>query len=159
VTAAIERSRISGGDKQAKAELGRLEIDEVAIAFGPPAGCEVITQAAHGALLGVRPDPGLYRYSATDPVVQVCLGPAPVGLEEAVRALPRNEHRLDPGSDRAGLLGQRRSARDEFSDLGQVVTSQPEPAKPSGVTAVCVNTTTRRATRRISRRPAIGSGQ
>jgi hypothetical protein len=26
------------GDKQAKAKLCRLEIDEVAVAFGPPAG-------------------------------------------------------------------------------------------------------------------------
>ena len=40
--------------------------------------------------------------SATNMIVQVCLGPAPVGLEEAVGAVPRNDHRLRAGSDRAG---------------------------------------------------------
>src|SRR5450755_3881698 len=69
-------------------------------------------------------------------IVQVCLGPAPVGLEEAVRAVPRNEHRLYPGSDRAGQLGQRRPPYEEVSDLRQVVASKPEPTTPSGVTAV-----------------------
>ena len=97
--------RLGLGDKQAKAKLCRVEIEEVAVAFGPPTGCEVITEAAHCPLLGVRPDAGPDRYSATDMFVQVCLGPAPVGLEEAVSAVPRNGHRLDPGSDRAGQLG------------------------------------------------------
>src|SRR5688500_15806273 len=50
------------GDKQAKAKLCRLETDEVAVAFGPPTGCEVITEAAHRPLLGVRPDPRPHRY-------------------------------------------------------------------------------------------------
>src|SRR5205085_7340803 len=76
------------------------------------------------------------RYSATYMIVQVCLGPAPVGLEEAVSAVPRNEHRLDAGSDRVGLLGQRRAADAEVSDLRQVVASKPEPTTPSGVTGV-----------------------
>ena len=76
------------GDKQASAKLCHLEIDEVAVAFGPPTGCEVITEAVHCPLLGVRPDSGPHRYSATDMIVQVCLGPAPVGLEEAVGAIP-----------------------------------------------------------------------
>ena len=97
---------------------------------------EVITEAAHRPLLGVRPDPGPHRYSATDVFVQVRLGPAPVGLEEAVSAVPRDEHRLHAGSDRAGQLGQRRPADEEVSDLGQVVAGQPEPATPSGVTGV-----------------------
>jgi hypothetical protein len=35
-----------------KAKLCRVEIDEVTVAFGPPAGCEVITEAAHCPLLG-----------------------------------------------------------------------------------------------------------
>ena len=42
------------GDKQASAKLCRLEIDEVAVTFGPPAGGEVITEVAHCPLLGVR---------------------------------------------------------------------------------------------------------
>ena len=62
--------------------------------------------------------------------------PAPVGLEEAVSAVPWNEHRLHAGSDRAGLLGQQRPAYQEVSDLRQVVASKPEPAAPSGVTGV-----------------------
>src|ERR1022692_2143302 len=124
------------GDKQASAKLWRLEIDEVAVAFGPPTGCEVITETVHCPLLGVRPDSGPDRYSAADMLVEVCLGSAPVGLEEAVRAVPRNEHRFHPRSDRAGLLGQRRPADAEGSDLGQVVTSQPEPATPAPVTGV-----------------------
>ena len=32
-------------------------------------------------------------------IVQVCLGPAPVGLKEAVSAIPRNEHRFNVGTD------------------------------------------------------------
>src|SRR5258708_2330240 len=101
------RSRIQmwgSSDKQASAKLCCVESDEVAVAFAPPAGCEVITEAAHCPLLGVRPDSGPDRYSATDILFQVCLGPAPVGLEEAVSAVPRNEHRFHPGSDRAGQL-------------------------------------------------------
>jgi len=46
------------GDKQARAKLGRVEINEVAVAFGRPARCEVITEAVHCPLLGVRPDSG-----------------------------------------------------------------------------------------------------
>jgi hypothetical protein len=46
------------GDKQTLAKLCRVEINEVAVAFGPPAGCEVITEAVHCPLLGVRPDSG-----------------------------------------------------------------------------------------------------
>src|SRR5436190_11822161 len=122
------------GDKQAKAKLCRVEIDEVAVAFGPPTRCEVITEAAHCPLLGVRPDAGPHRYSATDALVQVRLGPAPVGLEEAVSAIPRNEHRLHPGSDRAGQLGSEAGAGG--NDLRQVVTSQPEPATPTPVSGV-----------------------
>src|SRR5215831_9188246 len=126
----------ASGDKEAKAKLCRLEIEEAAVAFGPPTGCEVITEAVHCALLGLRPDSGPHRYSATYKIVQVCLGPAPVGLKEAVSAVPRDEHRLCPGSDRAGQPGQRRPLCDEASELRQVVTSKPEPATPSGVTGV-----------------------
>src|SRR6266508_1170071 len=122
------------GDKQAKAELCRLEIEEVAVASGPPTRCEVITEAAHCPLLGVRPDRGPHRYSATDILVQIGLGPAPVGLEESVSAVPWNEHRLHPGSDRAGQLGSEADAGG--SDLGEVVTSQPEPATPAPVSGV-----------------------
>src|SRR5260370_39601179 len=101
------RGDAGSSDKQAKAKVRHFEIEEVAVAFGPPTGCEVITEAAHCPLLGVRPDCGPHRYSATDMIVQVCLGPAPVGLVETVSAVPRDGHRFHPGSDRAGQLGQR----------------------------------------------------
>ncbi|HEY6605287.1 MAG TPA: hypothetical protein VIZ44_03000, partial [Gaiellaceae bacterium] len=58
------------GDKQAKAKLCCLEIEEVAVAFGPPTSCKVITEAAHCPLLGFPPDCGPHRYSATDVLVQ-----------------------------------------------------------------------------------------
>jgi hypothetical protein len=41
------------GDKQASTKLCCVEIDEVAVAFGPPTGGEVITEAVHCPLLGV----------------------------------------------------------------------------------------------------------
>src|SRR5712692_7580939 len=133
--ATCTQSAAGSGDKHAKAKLCRLEIDEVAVTFGPPTGCEVITEAAHCPLLGVQPNPGPHRYSATYMIVQVCLGPAPVRLEEAVSAVPRNEHRLHAGSDRAGQLGQRRPS-DGDNDFGQVIANKPEPTTPCGVTAV-----------------------
>ena len=123
------------GDKQATVKHCRVEIEEVAVALGPPAGCEVITQAVHCPPLGVRPDSGPDRHSAADMLVQVCLGPAPVGLVKAVSAVPRDGHRFGPGSDRAGQLGQGRPASPEAGVLGQVVTSQPEPVRVTGVDA------------------------
>src|SRR5262249_10648192 len=124
------------GYEQAKAKLRCIESDEVAVAFGPPARDKVVAEAAHCPLLGLRSDSGPHRYSATYMIVQVCLGPTPVGLEEAVSAVPRNEHRLRAGSDRAGLLGYRRPPYEQVSDLRQVVASKPEPTTPSGVTGV-----------------------
>ncbi|MFC4899839.1 hypothetical protein ACFQVD_36275 [Streptosporangium amethystogenes subsp. fukuiense] len=59
-----------------------------------------------------------------------------MGLKETVGAVPRDEHRFHPGSDRIGLLGHRRSADKEVRDLGQVVASEPEPMTPSDVTGV-----------------------
>jgi hypothetical protein len=46
------------GDKQTQPKLCRVEINEFAVAFDPPAGCEVITEAVHCPRLGVRPDSG-----------------------------------------------------------------------------------------------------
>jgi hypothetical protein len=56
----------SSGDKQAQAELCRVEAGEVAVAPGPAAGCEVITEAVHCPLLGVRAEPGPDRHAAAD---------------------------------------------------------------------------------------------
>ncbi len=102
-----------GQAMKAKAEVGRVETDEVTVAVGPPARGEVVAKAAHRPLLGFRPDFGPHRQSAADMLVQVRLGPAPEGLEEAVRAVPRDEHRHRAGSDRVGQFGQRGPADDE----------------------------------------------
>src|ERR1700677_3226968 len=126
-------SAAGSGDKQATVKLCRVETEDVAVSFGPPAGCEVITQAAHRPLLGVRPDSGPDRDPATDTIVQVCLGPAPVSLVEAVSAVPWDGHRFYPGSDRPGQLGQRRPAGPEVIVLGQVVAIQPEPIRVTSV--------------------------
>jgi hypothetical protein len=58
----------------------------------------------------------------------VCLGPAPVGLEEAVSAVPRNEHRLHAGSDRAGLPGSTADCSAETSawTTGLTLTGAPD---------------------------------
>ena len=77
-----------------------------------------------------------HRYRAAHVFVQVRLGPAPVGLEEAVSAVPRDEHRLRPGPDRAGQLGQRGPAGEKAGELGQVVAGEPEPVTPAGVAGV-----------------------
>ena len=59
---AAGRCSIAGGsrprppasrDDQAKAELGGVEIEQVVVAFGPPARCEVSAETAHRSLLGV----------------------------------------------------------------------------------------------------------
>ncbi len=75
------------GDKQAKAKLCSAEIDEVAVAFGPPAGCEVITQAAHRPLLDVRPDPGRGISILTCEESKTCAQPQPGFLGIICRVL------------------------------------------------------------------------
>ena len=69
-------------------------------------------------------------------IVEVCLGSAPVGLEEPVSTFPRNEHRLDASSDRAGLLGQRGPADADVSRLRDVVAGKPELTTPCCVTSI-----------------------
>ncbi len=41
--------------EQAEAEICRVEVGEVAVALGPPAGVEVVAEASHRPLLGLRP--------------------------------------------------------------------------------------------------------
>lgn len=125
---------LSSGDEQTETELGGVEVDEVVVAFGPSAGDEVVMEPVHCSALGVGSDSGPDGHSATDVFVQVGLGAAPVGFEEAISAVPWNGYRFDAGADRVGQLGQRRSAAgDEVGDLGQVVASEPEPASPGGL--------------------------
>ena len=75
--------RRGSGYEQAEVDLCRVERDEVAVAFCPPARGRVVTEAAHRPLLDLRPDPGPHRHAPAYPVVQVCLGSAPVGLAPA----------------------------------------------------------------------------
>ena len=124
------------GDKQAEAELCLLETDKVAVTFGPPTGCEVITERPHCPLFGVWSNLGPDRNSATYTIIEVCLGPTPIGLEEAVSAVPGDRHRFHVGTDGPSQLGQRRPANEEVSNLRQVVAGKPEPATPPGIAAV-----------------------
>ena len=56
VSRTSERQQGSGYE-QAKAELRRVEIDEVAVALGPLALVKIVAEAAHRPLLSLRPDP------------------------------------------------------------------------------------------------------
>ena len=61
---------------------------------------------------------------------------APVRFEKAVRAVPRDEHRLRACPDRPGQVGQGGPSDQKVGELGQVVAGQPEPLTPSGVIGV-----------------------
>jgi hypothetical protein len=50
--------RVGSGDKQSSAKFGRVEINEVAVAFSPPTGREVIAEVVHCPLLSVASDCG-----------------------------------------------------------------------------------------------------
>ena len=68
-------------------------------------------------------------------LVQVGLGPAPVGLVEAVGAVPGDGHRCRLGADRVGQRGQRGQDPEaaQGGHLGQVVARQPELVRVTGV--------------------------
>src|SRR3954453_22011727 len=71
------------GDQETSAQLRSVEIEELVVALGPPTRSQVGTQSVHPPLPGGRADGVPDRDPATDVVVQVRFGPAPVGLEEA----------------------------------------------------------------------------
>jgi hypothetical protein len=56
-------------DKQTQAKLCGAKAAEVAVALGPAAGREVMTEAAHCPLLGIGTDPGPDRHAAADMLV------------------------------------------------------------------------------------------
>jgi hypothetical protein len=87
------RMQRGSGYEQAQAELCLVKPGEVAVALSPPPRGEVIAEAAHRPLLGLRPDARPHRTGPAHMLLQVCLGAAPVRLEEAVGAVPRDEHR------------------------------------------------------------------
>jgi hypothetical protein len=62
------------GDEQAQAKFCRVEGDEVAVEFGPPAGGKIIAEAAHRPVLSLRPDPGPHRYRAAHVFVRYASG-------------------------------------------------------------------------------------
>jgi hypothetical protein len=51
----LRSTRRVSGDQQAKAKLCRLEIEEVAVAFGPQTRCEVVTEVAYCPQFGAWP--------------------------------------------------------------------------------------------------------
>ena len=51
------RMQRGSGHEQAQAELCLVEAGQVAVVLGPPPRGEVIAEAAHRPLLGLRPDP------------------------------------------------------------------------------------------------------
>ena len=66
------------------------ETDKIAVAFDPPTRGEVFPEAPHDPLLDFGPEFGPGRYTATDTLIQICLGASPVGLKEPVDAVPRD---------------------------------------------------------------------
>jgi hypothetical protein len=66
----IPRSPIGGptcpgspasGDDQTKTKFGCVAIEQVTVAFGPPAGCDVVAETAHRSLRGVLPNSRPHR--------------------------------------------------------------------------------------------------
>jgi len=92
-----------GGGVQITTGEGKLrciESDEVRLRWA-----HSLRQGHHGGCaLAVLASGRLWptRYSATSMIVRYASGGAS-SLEQAVSAVPRNEHRLHAGSDRAGL--------------------------------------------------------
>ena len=129
------RTKRRSGYEQAEAELSLVEPCEVAVTLSPPARVKILAQAAHRPLLGLRSNARPHRARPAHMFLQVCLGPAPVRLEEAVGAVPRDEHRLRPAPDRPGQ--PRQPARVvNAGDLRQVVPGEPEPPAPGDFAGV-----------------------
>src|ERR1700761_828391 len=97
-----ERGRKGGlaaSYEQAQAKVRCVQGQKVAIALGPSPRSKIGPESAYRALLDLRPHSRPHGKSATHLIVQIRLGPAPVGFEEAVRAVPGNGDRLRPGSN------------------------------------------------------------
>src|SRR4051812_5498065 len=118
--------------EQAEAEICRVEVGEVAVALGPPAGVEVVAEASYRPLLGLRPHPRPHRHRTAHVILQIRLRSAPVRLEQAVSTVPWNRHRLSAGADRVGHPRKRGKFCEDGGELGQVVAGKPEPVLPSG---------------------------
>src|SRR5579884_391606 len=127
---------VGSGNKQTGAQLSLVDGKYGLVALGPATRGEVRGQGLDRPLFRAGSHPGPNRYPAPHPLVQVCLGSPPVGLEEAVNAVPWNGHRVDSRSDCTRLPGQRGPASDQVGDLGQIVAGEPEPATPGGLTGV-----------------------
>jgi hypothetical protein len=86
------RVRQGSGYEQAEAEVSCVEAGEAAVALGPAARVEVVAEAAHRPLFGLRPYLRPRRHHTAHAVLQVRPGAAPVGLEQAVGAVLRYGH-------------------------------------------------------------------
>lgn len=61
------------------------------------------------------------------PFLKVCLGPAPVGVKEAVHTVPRDQHRLHRRADRMRPPSEARATGCELGDLREIVAYEPVP--------------------------------
>lgn len=94
--------------------------------------------------LGLRPDPRPHRHRTAYVILQVRRRAAPVRLEQAISAVPRDGHRLGAGaiasavppSDRVGRATQRAKFREDAGELGQAVAGEPELVLPAGLVGV-----------------------
>ena len=102
-------------------------------------GCSQPTAPRRGHRGGCAPPaarpPARRASTPSTPGAHVRLGAAPVCLEEAVGAVPRDEHRFRPAPDRAGQ--PRQPARvSHAGGLRQVVTGEPEPPAPGELASI-----------------------
>src|SRR5262245_5635317 len=99
LSVAREAVQVSSGDEQAKAEFRLFPVEDAAIAFGPRAGRKIGPELAYRPVFGSPTHGRPHRYPTADALLQICLRPPPVRLEESVDAVPRNGHRLHPGTN------------------------------------------------------------
>ena len=152
---------VSPGDQQAVAQVELRERPQVPVTGLPGAAVEVAAQALDERALPLGGQEREHRDVRAHDGVEVRVRPPPEGVQEAVRAVVRDRHGLDPHGRAAasppsaataaaipGRAGRRTPGR--YSRVSHERSDQ-SGSKPS--------TTTRRATRRSSRSPATGSSQ
>src|SRR5271167_570664 len=117
------------GDEEPKPDICHLEVAKLAVALGPATRGEVVTEASHRPVFAAWNECVPQRDSTADALIEIGLGPAPVGLVEAINAIPGNQHGLDPSPNRISQLDDRRTAGQEVRKLREVVARQPELTK------------------------------
>ena len=87
---------------------------------------EILCQGGDRSLLGVLADARPDRCASAHPLLEVGLRAPPVGVKEAVGAVPGDRHGVHSRANRLGALAEGRAARGERGELGEVVADQPE---------------------------------